>query len=107
MSEFAYQAAKLTAWALPALLLLCGAFAIVKGQPWVGAMFAGAGIAGLAWDFLFLPASVIEGQPKVLRPEVVVYEDAPLGFFAFHGLPVLGAVLLVVGIMLLLARSSA
>jgi hypothetical protein len=106
MSELTYQVAKVSAWALPALLILAGGLALTKGQAWAGSSFVGAGVVGLAWDFLFLPASPIQGQPRVLMPEAVLYEDAPVGFFLFHGLPVLGAVLLLAGIALLLARAS-
>lgn len=106
MDDLAYQLAKFGAWSVPVLLVIVGVLAITKGHNWAGGSLIGSGIVGLTWNFLFLPASVIAGQPRVLKPEVVLYEDAPLGFFLFHLLPPAAGVLLLLGIALLVFRPS-
>ncbi len=106
ISELAYQTARISAWAFPVLLSCIGVFALIRGHHWAGSTFICAGIVALVWDFLFLPASILPGQPRALIPMVVLYEDAPLGFFLSHLLPPVGGLFLLAGTALLVLRPS-
>lgn len=106
MSEFVYPVAKFSVWAFPALLVCAGLFAIYRGFHWAGGCFMCAGVTGLIWDFLFLSAAPLRGQPRTLEPIFIPYDDAPLGFFLSHLLPVISGAFLLAGILFLLSRSS-
>ena len=105
MDALAYQAAKIFAWLLPLLLLVVGGIAFTKGYRWAGASFLCSGLCGLAWDFLFMPVRSTGIRP--FFPELVAYEDAPLGFFLANALPLISGLTLVAGCFLLLFRDNA